>query len=159
MPTPDGRIVHQTDERVRIKIPSMQGNVEFFSSLKQAFQSDGPVSTVEVNPGTGSVLFVGKSLSIDAVSEWGEKAAFFQLETESAAPVPLSRKIAAPFRELSRSVNRFSGGEIDLAGVAFLTLLGVGVVQLTRGNLAAPPWYVAFWYALGIFSRSLIDKE
>lgn len=47
----------------------------------------------------------------------------------------------------------------DLPGMAFLTLLGVGIYQLVRGNFAAPPWYTAFWYAMGIFTKSIMEKK
>jgi hypothetical protein len=28
---------------------------------------------------------------------------------------------------------------------------------MMRGNIKAPAWYTAFWYALGIFSRGSLD--
>jgi hypothetical protein len=37
-------------------------------------------------------------------------------------------------------------------------LLGTGIYQIVRGNFGAPPWYTAFWYAFGVFTKSLIDK-
>jgi len=42
--------------------------------------------------------------------------------------------------------------------MAILSLLGLGLYQILRGNFRAPPWYTAFWYALGIFTKSLSDK-
>jgi hypothetical protein len=31
--------------------------------------------------------------------------------------------------------------------------MGAGIYQIARGNFAAPAWYTAFWYALGLFGN------
>jgi len=116
------------------------------------------MSGIEVNPATGSVLLKGPELDAAAIASVGEETSLFALETRLSGNEPLSKKIATPFRDLSRSVDRFSGGELDLPGMAFLALIGVGVYQLARGNIVAPPWYSAFWYALGLFTKHIVDK-
>jgi hypothetical protein len=158
MTLPTAHIGHRTRERVRIKILSRKGDEAYFSRVEKSFLEDGTVEGLEVNPRTGSILIKGSGTDLASIRSVGEKNALFQLQDPTEKVEPLSKKIAAPFRDLGRSIDHLSGGELDLAGVVFLGLIGWGVTQLARGNLTAPPWYVAFWYALGIFTKSLVDK-
>jgi len=158
MTLPAARIGHQTAERLRIKIPSRKGEEAYFSEVKAVLQKKVSMAGIEVNPATGSVLLKGLQVDAAAIASVGEETSLFALETRPSGNEPLSKKIATPFRDLSRSVDRFSGGELDLPGMAFLSLIGVGVYQLARGNIVAPPWYSAFWYALGLFTKHIVDK-
>ena len=158
MTLPAARIGHQTAERLRIKIPSRKGEEAYFFEVKAALQKKVSMSGIEVNPATGSVLLKGPQVDAAAIASVGEETSLFALKTRPTGNEPLSKKIATPFRDLSRLVDRFSGGELDLPGMAFLALIGVGVYQLARGNIVAPPWYSAFWYALGLFTKHIVDK-
>ena len=159
MTLPLAHIGHWTPERMRIKIPSEKGRTGYFSAVKEALLQNVSMDSVEVNPNTGSVLLKGARVDVASIASAGENSALFKLETHVPEAEPLSKRIVTPVRELSRSVSHFSGGELDLPGMAFLTLLGVGIYQLARGNLVAPPWYTAFWYAMGVFTKSIVDKK
>jgi len=159
MTLPEAHIGHRTSERLRIRIPSRKGDEVYFSEVEKAFLEGGTVKGLSVNPRTGSVLIKGSPADLENILSVGERNALFKLKDPARKVEPLSRKIAVPFRDLGRAIDRFSGGEIDLAGAVFLGLIGWGMVQLARGNFVAPPWYVAFWYALGIFTKSLVDKS
>lgn len=156
---PEACIGHRTAERIRIKIPSRKGQPAYFSAVQKALLQNGAMDSVDVNPNTGSVLIKGARLDAAVLASVGEENSLFKLEMSVSEVEPLSRKIVAPVRDLSRSVKDFSGGELDLPGMVFLTLLGVGIFQLVRGNFAAPPWYTAFWYAMGIFTKSIVEKK
>jgi hypothetical protein len=158
MTLPAAQVGHRTGERVRIRIPSKRGDEAYFSKIEKAFSEDGTVKAIDVNARTASVLIKGSSIDMDHIIGVGKGYALFQLEDPAPKVEPLSKRIVTPVRDLGRSIDRFSGGEIDLAGMAFLGLVAWGITQLARGNLTAPPWYVAFWYALGIFTKSLMDK-
>lgn len=156
---PEARIGHRTAERIRIKIPSRKGQWDYFSHVRKVLLHNGPMDSVDVNPNTGSVLIKGAGLDAAVLASVGEANSLFRLEMPPSEVEPLSRKIVAPVRDLSRSVSRFSGGELDLLGMAFLGLLGVGIYQLVRGNVTAPSWHTAFWYAMGIFTISVTGKK
>ncbi|MCG6878864.1 MAG: hypothetical protein LJE96_06910 [Deltaproteobacteria bacterium] len=158
MTLPEAHIGHQTAERVRIKIPSQLGDEAYFSRVEECLLKGGALGAVQVNPRTGSVLITGSRTDLKRITALGEKNALFKLQDSAPKVESLSQKIAAPIRNLGRSIDRFSGGELDLSGAVFLGLIGWGVTELVRGNFAAPPWYVAFWYALGIFTKSLSGK-
>jgi hypothetical protein len=48
---------------------------------------------------------------------------------------------------------------VDLPGMVFLSALLIGLYELARGNFRPPPWYTAFWYAFGVYSKSLMDRR
>jgi hypothetical protein len=156
---PEAHIGHRAPERLRIKIPSKKGKPSYFSGLSDVFSRDKRFVKLEVNDLTGSVLFLGKDIDIDAIAEYGEANQLFKLDRVHPYPVPVSRKVVSPVGKLSNYFHTLTGGEVDLQGMAFLTLMGVGLYQIIRGNFRAPPWYTAFWYALGMFTKSLSDKD
>jgi hypothetical protein len=39
-----------------------------------------------------------------------------------------------------------------------LSLLGIGTLQILRGNFALPAWHAAFWYAYNLRAASQIQK-
>jgi hypothetical protein len=63
-----------------------------------------------------------------------------------------------PIGRVHDGLHRFTGGELDLISVAFLGLLVLGIYQLSKDDIPAPPWYTAFWYAFGVFSKCLADE-
>ena len=155
---PVARISHQTPERLRIKIPAHRGDFDFFARVENIFQQFERGGEVKTNANTGSLLLVGSDLKIESVADVAKKESLFVLERGSGALVPLSQRIAAPMNNARGSIERFTRGEIDLAGVALLALLAMGIYQIIKGNFRSPPWYTAFWYALGIFTKSLVEE-
>jgi hypothetical protein len=153
---PAAHIGHRAPERLRLRIPSKRGKPGYFSDLSDKFSRDKRFAKPEVNEITGSVLFLGKNIDLDAIAAYGEEKKLFKLDT--AYPVPVSRKVVSPVGRLSNQISTLTGGELDLQGMAILSLLGLGIYQILRGNLRAPPWYTAFWYALGIFTKSFSMK-
>jgi hypothetical protein len=156
---PEARIGHRTSRRVRLKVPSQKGRSDYFARLQQELSREKKLGKVEVNPLTASVLIHECSVDIEAIAEYGESHGLFQLQTEEEEPVPISRRVVEPLGSLSERIRAFSGGTLDLAGVAFLALLFIGGYQIARGEFRAPPWYTAFWYALGVFTKSIVDKH
>ncbi|WP_153306010.1 HMA2 domain-containing protein [Desulfatiglans anilini] len=155
---PEACLTHKTPGRMRIKVSSRTGDHSYFARVKEVFAAKTEDLTLEVNPLTGSLLFKGETVEADRIGGIASEAGLFQLLSTTEWRVPISRRLVEPVGDLSRSVRRFTRGEVDLPGLAFMALLVVGIVQILRGNLRAPPWYTAFWYAMGIFSKSIVDK-
>jgi hypothetical protein len=153
---PEAHIGHRTSQRLRLKIPSQKGHAAYFSTVAESFARGEDWAVARVNPLTGSVLFVGKALDIDAIAEHAREKGLFALGPSENPPPHVARSVAAPLGDLSRQVRRFTGGHLDLPAIVFVGLLTAGVVEIARGNFGAPPWYTAFWYAFGVFSRSLL---
>jgi hypothetical protein len=156
---PKAFINHRTPSRLRIRIPSRRGDQNSLAEIGKQLSQLKNIDRVEVNPFTGSVLLGHGNVNTQAISDYAAEKGLFELEHPTQKPAePLSHTVATRIRNVSKAVNRLSGGALDLAGAAFLLLLGVGAYQIVRGNLSAPPWYTAFWYALGISTKLLVDK-
>ena len=156
---PKAHTVHRTSDRLRLRIPDKKGDVNYFENLFKSMKRKTSFGALQVNAQTGSVLLVGKNIEMDPIAEYAREHGLFGLEPDFYAPAPLAHKIAAPIKSASSQVRNFTGGDLDLAGIVFLSLLGVGVYQLARGRFAFPPFYTAFWYAFGIFTKSILDKS
>src|SRR5208283_2297295 len=151
---PEAIFCHATPGRFRVKVPSRKGNAAYFSNLKDHFAILEGVREVEASAVTGSVVFV-HAIDLNVISVFAEEHSLFRvIKLESGTPA-LSRSVVKTFRDLDKGVKRFTGNELDVPGVAFLTLLGLGIYEISRGNFAAPAWYTAFWYSLNIFLKSV----
>jgi hypothetical protein len=155
---PEAFISHCTENRLRVKIPAHRGDVSYFARLGEKFSGMGGLERLDVNPTTGSLLFVGKGIDVEAIKKHGEEFRVFRLRGLPSGPVPAAEKVASSLKELNDGLHRFTGGDVDLAGMAFLTLVGIGIYQISRGNIGAMPWYTAFWYAFGVFTKSMADR-
>jgi hypothetical protein len=157
---PRASVSHKTSERLRIRIPSKKGDAGYFALLGQLFSSaEGLCERAEVNVFTGSMLLNGKGMNTDAVSEYAQKNGLFALDFKAPNEASLASKVVGPLREASGYLGRVTKGEVDLANLAFIALIGAGLYQIFRGNIKAPPWYTAFWYAMGVFLKSISEKE
>ncbi len=156
---PEAHVGHLTASRVRIKVPSQKGDSSYFQEVRKAFLGYRKFERLEVNPCTGSVLIVDENLDVGGAVKYAEEKGLFKLQKTENNRQPLSHRLVRPLKDFSASLENFTGGELDLPGLAFISLLGVGIYQILRGNLRSPPWYTAFWYALGVFTKSLVDKD
>jgi hypothetical protein len=155
--TPTARIVHRMPNRVRFRIQARKGDEEYFSDAARRMAEALEPERLEANPGTGSLLIQDPELDLDAVLELALEEGLFQLET--VHPASLARRVTSPIVELSARLKDSTLGRLDLATLAFLALIGVGTYQLVRSGLRSPPWYTAFWYAMGIYFKSLADRK
>ena len=152
---PSAHISHVTKGRVRFKIPAKKGNARFFSNIKDVLEKNTKVAGVEINPVTGSVLVTHKA-DIDSIIKLAESNKLFKLEKRRQR---LSNNVVESFKSLDNTLKSATDGEIDLPTASFLTLAGVGIYEIARGNFAAPAWYTAFWYALNIFLKARPDAN
>jgi hypothetical protein len=81
----------------------------------------------------------------------------FEVAAVEKAERAMALSVTAPLHSANRQIRQVTGGRVDLPGAVFLALLVFGAVELLRGNWRTPPWYTAFWYAFGLYSKSLID--
>lgn len=150
---PLAHISHRTRERLRIKIPSRKGDRKYFASLKERFSSLEGIESLEINPVTGSLLFIHSS-DMRAIAEHAMANNLFILRGLDSFPAGLQQRVSGTFKGINARLKTATGGEIDMGGLAFLVLLGIGAYQISMGNLTALPWYAAFWYAFNIFLKS-----
>lgn len=154
---PTARIVHNLPERVRFRIDAHKGDREYFVEVAQRLADQFSPERLEANPLTGSLLVQKSDLDVEAVVSFSKKEGLFEIDSET--PSGMAEKAVAPLSALSSRLKDLSFGQLDLANVAFFVLIGTGLYQLIRGNLRSPPWYTAFWYAMGIYLKSIADAK
>ena len=146
---PDAYVSHQSLRRVRIKVPAKRGDETYFAHLRDSFEECEGIETIGVNPITGSILFT-HTIDFKIIKEYVAEKNLFTLEMNSSPPLFNSR-IKTRFNTFDNQIKTFTGREIDIPGIAFLTLMGFGISQITAGKALALPWHAAFWYALNVF--------
>ncbi|MEN6441652.1 MAG: HMA2 domain-containing protein [Syntrophobacter sp.] len=141
-------ITHRTPERLRIRIPSRKGNGPYFETLRAECLAIPGVKHAEANPVTGSILLHLRSeITIQEVS------AFLKLRLGTPQRMHFDQRLVQEVGSIDDKVQEFTGGELGLRSIAFFGLLATGLYQMSIGNLVAPAWYVAFWYALSLAPR------
>ena len=152
-------VVHKMAGRIRIRVPSQKGNAAYFASVKEALSACVGVEGVEVAPFTGSIL-VRCHGPTEGVIGWAQSQGLFVVRQEQSIKVTAFHDaVASRFGALDDRIRAVTGEGFDLPGLAFLGLMGAGIYQIARGNFAAPAWYTAFWYALGLFGKSSGKKD
>jgi hypothetical protein len=154
---PEAWAVHRTPGRLRIKVPAKRGDTEYFSQLEEHFSGQVGVESVVVNPTTGSALFVGES-ETRSIAHHGLKCSLFTLRKAKRSRHTLFESVAATFKSGNDQLRNLTDGHIDIPSAVFMSLLGTGLYQIFRGNVAVPAWYTAFYYALGIFTKTKVDE-
>lgn len=156
---PQAQVVHRTNQRVRIKIEERRADWGYFETVRQKLETLRSLEYVQVNPHAASVLIVGDGTALDNIASYAREEELFDLAKKAEAPVPMAQKIITPFLDVNRKMQSITGGEAGLGEAIFTGLVGVGIYQALRGRLQFPPWYTAFWYAFGIFTKSLMEKR
>jgi hypothetical protein len=80
-------------------------------------------------------------------------------EKKKSGNESLLQKVTTPLSGINADLKKISGGEVDLPIAIFIILLAFGVIEIFRGNFKMPPWYTAFWYAFGVFSKAIFDSR
>lgn len=156
---PLARIGHQSPGRLRLKIDDQRGDIDYFKTLEAALADKFPSHAVSANPQTGSLLIVGEEIDINIVAKHGTAKSFFTLDQSSESNVPLAESVVDPILSVNKKLRQVSGGSLDMPGLIFISALLFGAYEILRGNFRSPPWYTAFWYAFGIYSKLYFDKK
>lgn len=154
---PFAQIAHSTTDRLRLKIVGRRGSASYFANVTQKLASAFTGCSVEANALTGSILFIGDGVDIQSVTDFGEQQALFRVQASTPEPRSISLSIISPLQSVNRNVKAATSGRLDLPGALFISLLLFGIIEIIRGNWKSPPWYTAFWYAFGLYSKTLFD--
>ncbi|MCX7823902.1 MAG: hypothetical protein N2260_10760 [Syntrophobacterales bacterium] len=149
-------IAHQTRNRLRIRLKRGHIPEKLVPTIMETLSLIPGVELVKVNPVTGSILLQGSTLEPKKVMEILTNS--LSIRFEASSPIHPVQRAIQPFIHLDKTLRDITGGEVGLTEAGFLALLSIGAIQVLRGNITAPPWYTAFWYAFGVFSKALIEK-
>jgi hypothetical protein len=142
---------------MRLRVKEKQGDEFYFGHVLQILRAAFPQAQIEVNPTTGSVLCIG-AVSFEELARTGWEKDLFQM-TALPPKVTATKAVHQGVAGINATIRRASSGEIDLTSLVFLILISTGIYQVIRGNLGLPPWYTAFWYALGVCTKSVSNDS
>ena len=150
---PEAHVCHFTSSRVRLRIPERRRDHAFFESVKRQLSQWQGVERVEVNPATASVLVHYSDGPAFLAEHYAKNNLFALGDIPSEQPTPerlpvisIAQRTRGGVEAFDKAVQRLSGGQADLRSLVLLGLLGTGVVQLLRGNVAVSA-ITLFWYA------------
>lgn len=149
-------IAHASEGRLRVRIPNRRGDIAYFSRVRQAALKS-PIEVIRPNAVTGSILFHGAGANTEAVAAFGGDHDLFAIQPALPA-VGLAGRVAAPLASCNRQIRMWSSGQIDLPGAFFILLLFTAIYEIAKGRFRTPPWYTAFWYAFGLFTKAVVDR-
>ncbi|HVO95091.1 MAG TPA: hypothetical protein VMT22_19710 [Terriglobales bacterium] len=160
---PEAFVSHVSQGRVRVKIPAKKNDRGYFSELKNHLVPLPGVVKVETNSVTGSVLVLHsldlKSLDdLKTMSQYPEMMGLFKLAEPQTGNVSFGRDLAGAFAGLNETVKGVTGGVVDLPTCGILGLLGLGIWQISRGEVAVPA-VTALWYASSILRDQLANGK
>jgi hypothetical protein len=155
---PEASIKHRLAGRLRFQIESRKGDAAFFDTVENRLSETLAYRRVTCSALTGSLVIEDDALDETAVYDAVMNHGLFSISSAELTPKPFVKRIVDPVRDANRSIHVLSGGVVDLPGIIFLLLLASGLWELAIGNFKRPPWYTAFWYAFGLFSKTLFDE-
>jgi len=139
-------VAHRMPGRIRLSIPARRGDDAFFAGL--AAQLSGQPNVVRVRPnGRAGSLLIEHTGDAEPILAWAAQEQLLEL-VHSGAPDEAAGLLSDP----GPAVRLVSGRNIDpmfMAGVAFL---GMGLVQVVRGQVMVPA-ATALWYAISVFPQ------
>ncbi len=153
---PDAVIAHASKGRLRIKIPLRKGNLAALKSVGDQIAACPGILSIEVNPGTGSMLFLHQT-SVHEIAEYALSKNLFSLQEQKGSKVPsaeLRRNLRETFKSVDRQIQRLTDDDIDLNGFLTAALVIAGTAQILTGNAGAIPWFAAYWYAFHLYGHT-----
>jgi hypothetical protein len=153
---PAAVIAHTSTGRLRIRILSQKGNLAALKSQGDQLAACPGIISIEVNPGTGSILLIHQT-TVHEIAEYARAMNLFSLEEQKDPKVPsadLRRKLGETFKSVDGQIQNLTGGDMDLSGFAVAALVVAGSAQILTGNAGAIPWFAAYWYAYHLYSKT-----
>lgn len=155
---PEAIIRSHLSGRIRFQVRSQKGNLEYFQKLEKGLGVALPDHRTTASALTGSVVIQNASIDLDEIAAIADRQRLFSLRRETEPAPSMATRVGLPIRNVNHQIRKVSGGRLDLSGVVFLGLLAFGMWELAIGNFRRPPWYTAFWYAFGLFSKTIVDE-
>lgn len=153
---PSAVIAHASTGRLRIRIPSQKGNLAILKSEGDQLAACPGVLSIEVNPGTGSILLLHQS-TVHEIAEYARSRNIFSLEEQKSPRLPSAKlrgNLGDTFKSIDRQVQNITGGDLDLGGFAVGALIIAGSAQILSGNAGPLPWSAAYWYAYNLYLKT-----
>ena len=146
-------VVHQTRDRIRLRLPDRRRDVAFFLDLYEDLREIPGVTDVVINPLTASVLL---NFSV-------ESARTVVVSLKHIGLLPREKKEEHPSTRpvLGRFESFFAhhrSAATDVRTVLLTLMIGIAIHQASKGKLLAPALSV-LWYAYDMIGAHRREKQ
>jgi hypothetical protein len=141
---PEGRVVHLTPHRVRVRVLAKRHDGHFFSAMRQRLEQRPAVRSVEVNPATASILI--HSSDSQALLRALEQEGVPIVEEFRESQRSSLEEVRAQLIEWNKSLQQWTGSRNDARAYIFIALVLSAIYQISRGDIFAPA-ATLLWYA------------
>ena len=145
------QIVHQTRDRMRLRIPGRRKDVPYFMDLYENLRALPGITDVVINPTTASVLLHFP----------GESDGPIQKNLQQIGLLPEEGEQEQPEQPVVGRMERFFAGKNSRAThvrtVLLVAMFGMAVHQFRRGKIFAPTVSV-LWYAYDLIAAHKREK-
>ena len=155
---PEATIKSRTAGRVRFAIQARRGDAAYFTKIERVLGESLAYRRIAVSALTGSLVMEDNALELDRVLAVAAERHLFAVPSAVPTVQPMAHRAAVSIRGANRTIQNLSGGVLDLPGTIILALLSYGLWELATGRFRRPPWYTAFWYAFGLFTKTIVDE-
>lgn len=132
---PRAHLVHHMPHRSRLRVPAYRGDRASLQRVADRLGAAPGVSSVEINPQTGSLLVHHRG-TVSALFTYGRDNALFQSSAEVSVARTLSASINAAISAVDRFLKESSGGHLTLPIVLAMAFLGLAASQIMRGRFS-----------------------
>lgn len=140
-------VSHQVDGRVRLRVPDMRRQDEYFERMRQRLAGLPGLRRLTTNTRTGSVL-IEYSGQLEALEELGPRLGLFRLQNRPH-PHSISEFLYTLTSQPDEILKKLTDGRVDAAGVTALALTGMGISQIVRGH-ALPAGWTLLWNSINL---------
>jgi hypothetical protein len=150
MMLPTGRITHQMEGRLRLRIAGKRRDDSYFVRLKETLEKCEGVESVSTNPLAASVLVTGTARA-EQVIGFAEHAELFEITDEPMAAL-LSARVTDQMDRVDARLRGVTRGQLDVSSLAGVALVGAALWQVSRKRVL-PEALTVLWYALSILAN------
>jgi hypothetical protein len=158
--THKAHVVHHIPGRVRLRVPAKRRHHAFFHDVKQRLEGCDAVSSVAVNPASGSVLirYEGSIEELLAQAAVAGLLEFLEVTEELPLLEPIADQLVESLGHVDRHITRSTGGALDGRSALLIAFVAAAVWQSLRGQLFGPA-VPLLWYAAQALSGTLSVKS
>ncbi len=150
---PSAYIKHQLPGRVRLKIPQKRGDFGYFDRIAKLFADCPGIIQLQLNPSAASILIChAAETQLRNIIKFAQTNGLFTItkqpkEIVSIPQLPIATLTSTSLNRFDKSLMDLSQGLLDSRSLFLLTLTGLAIHQITRGNIMTPAASL-FWYAI-----------
>lgn len=158
--TTKAHVVHHIPGRVRLRVPSRRRQPAFFQDVKKRLEGLDSVSSVSVNPTSGSVLirYEGEIEQVLAQAATVGLVELLEVTTDLPMLEPIAEQLINRLGDIDQTLSKRTQGVLDGRSALLAGFLVAAIVQAFRGSLFGPSvpllWYAAQALGSGLPPRA-----